>query len=230
MEAKRLGKACVYDLPTCYYPAWEKIQAELGRKYSEWIPSNGSPPAHDMRLEQKRKEMELADLTLVASRYVEATVLEFYPHKEIARTPYGVDAEFWSPGPTSKPLGAASFYICWERLGAERHSVADRGLVKGCVARRRAQPRRFLGTFRGQKAIFASPASNGFLPALRRSCAICIASPTYLCSHHILTDLVWLCSKLWHVVCLRSLPKLALVRNHNKRMWIYHSRQETWIG
>ena len=25
IEAKRLGKACVYDLPTCYYPAWEKI-------------------------------------------------------------------------------------------------------------------------------------------------------------------------------------------------------------
>jgi glycosyltransferase involved in cell wall biosynthesis len=109
MEAKRLGKACVYDLPTCYYPAWENIQAELGRKYSEWVPSNGSPPAHDMRLEQKRKEMELADLTLVASRYVEATVLEFYPHKQIARTPYGVDFEFWSPGPTGKPSGPLRF-------------------------------------------------------------------------------------------------------------------------
>ena len=109
IEAKRLGKACVYDLPTCYYPAWEKIQAELSRKYSEWMPSNGSPAAHDMRLEQKRKEMELADLTLVASRYVEATVLEFYPHKEIARTPYGVDFEFWSPGPTGKPSGPLRF-------------------------------------------------------------------------------------------------------------------------
>jgi glycosyltransferase involved in cell wall biosynthesis len=109
MEAKRLAKACVYDLPTCYYPAWEKIQAELSRKYSEWIPSNGLPAAHDVRLEQKRKEMELADLTLVASRYVEATVLEFYPHKRIARTPYGVDFEFWSPGPTSKASGPLRF-------------------------------------------------------------------------------------------------------------------------
>jgi len=34
MEAKRLGKACVYDMPTCYYPAWEKAQAELRRTYS----------------------------------------------------------------------------------------------------------------------------------------------------------------------------------------------------
>ena len=40
IEAKRLGKACVYDLPTCYYPAWEKIQTELSQKYSDWMPSN----------------------------------------------------------------------------------------------------------------------------------------------------------------------------------------------
>ena len=29
-EAKRLGKACVYDMPIGYYPAWEQTQAELG--------------------------------------------------------------------------------------------------------------------------------------------------------------------------------------------------------
>jgi glycosyltransferase involved in cell wall biosynthesis len=103
IEAKRLGKACVYDLPTCYYPAWEKIQAELGRKYSDWMPSSCLPASHDVRLEQKRKEMDLADVALVASRYVEATVREFHPHKAIARTPYGVDVKFWAPGPTHEP-------------------------------------------------------------------------------------------------------------------------------
>jgi glycosyltransferase involved in cell wall biosynthesis len=109
IEAKRLGKACVYDLPTCYYPAWEKIQTELSRKYSDWMPFTGSPAADDVRLEQKRKEIELADLTLVASRYVEATVREFYPHKEIARIPYGVDVEFWTPAPTDKQPGPLRF-------------------------------------------------------------------------------------------------------------------------
>src|SRR4029434_10907379 len=68
IEARRLGKACVYDLPSCYYPAWERIQAELRQKYSGWMPSNCLPAGYDARLEQKRKEMELADLTLVASR------------------------------------------------------------------------------------------------------------------------------------------------------------------
>src|SRR6266446_107586 len=109
MEAKRLGKACVYDMPTCYYPAWEKAQAELRRTYSGWDPSNGPSAASDVRLEQKRREMVLADLTLVASRYVEGTIREFYPHKEIARVPYGVDIEFWTPEPTNKPAGPLRF-------------------------------------------------------------------------------------------------------------------------
>src|SRR5215472_14211616 len=102
IEAKRLGKACVYDLPTCYYPAWEKTHAELIRKYPDWMPSESLPAAHDVRLEQKRKEIELADVTLVASRYVEATVREFFPYKYIARTPYGVDVDFWTPASTRK--------------------------------------------------------------------------------------------------------------------------------
>ena len=46
IEAKRLGKACVYDLPSLYYPAWEKIQAELSRKYSDWMPSHNSKPIY----------------------------------------------------------------------------------------------------------------------------------------------------------------------------------------
>src|ERR1044071_2566589 len=38
-EAKRLGKACIYDLPIGYYPAWEQTQSELARRYAEWLPS-----------------------------------------------------------------------------------------------------------------------------------------------------------------------------------------------
>jgi starch synthase len=109
IEAKRLGKACIYDLPTCYYPAWERAQAELIQKYSDWMPTNGSLATHNLRLEQKRKEIELADLTLVASRYVESTVREFYPEKSIARIPYGIDVEFWKPRPNQKKSGLLRF-------------------------------------------------------------------------------------------------------------------------
>ena len=110
IEAKRMGKACIYDMPTCYYAAWEKIHSELRRKYPDWLPDNWSITGHDRRLEQKRQEMLLADLTLVPSRFVEATIREFYPQKEIALAPYGVDAEFWTPGPTNNnPPGPLRF-------------------------------------------------------------------------------------------------------------------------
>jgi glycosyltransferase involved in cell wall biosynthesis len=108
-EAKRLGKACIYDMPICYYPAREKTQAELCQKYPDWLPPNWSPTVLDMPQEQKRQEMRLADLTLVASRYVEGTIREFYPYKNIAYAPYGVDAEFWTPGPIDKPPGSLRF-------------------------------------------------------------------------------------------------------------------------
>jgi alpha-maltose-1-phosphate synthase len=110
MEARRLGKACVYDMPMCYYSAWEKTQAELHRRYPDWLPPNWRPTDHDRRLEQKRQEMMLADLTLVPSGYAEATIREFYPYKDIVRAPYGVDAEFWAPAPIDKPAGLRFIY------------------------------------------------------------------------------------------------------------------------
>src|SRR4029450_13820381 len=69
MEAKRLGKACIYDMPVSYYLTREKTQAELYQKYFDWLPPNWSPILHDMPAEQKRQEMMLADLTLVPSLY-----------------------------------------------------------------------------------------------------------------------------------------------------------------
>jgi glycosyltransferase involved in cell wall biosynthesis len=109
MEAKRLGKACIYDMPICYYAARDEIQSELLRKYADWLPHKWSPTAHDMPPEQKRQEMALADLTLVPSRFVEATIREFYPYKDIARAPYGVNVEFWTPGPSNKSSGPLRF-------------------------------------------------------------------------------------------------------------------------
>ena len=175
------------------------------------MPSNGSPPAHDMRLEQKRKEMELADLTLVASRYVEATVLEFYPHKDIARTPYGVDVEFWSPGPTGKPSGPLRFIYAGNVSVRKGMPLLIEAWSKAALRDAELNACRFLGTFRGQKAILASRHQMVSSPLFAGAARSVSRVSTCLCSHRILTALDWLCSKLWHVVCLRSLPKQALV-------------------
>jgi glycosyltransferase involved in cell wall biosynthesis len=97
-EAKRLGKACIYDMPIGYYPAWEDTQAKLARRYEGWFPAGGLRSSRYVRPEQKKKEMQLADLVLAPSGFVEETIRSFHPHKPITRAAYGVDSAYWCPG------------------------------------------------------------------------------------------------------------------------------------
>ena len=101
-EAKRLGKACIYDMPIGYYAAWSQTQADLARNYADWLPPGGLTSHRYVRPDQKRQEMELADLVLAPSSFVRRTIQQFFD-KDVALAPYGVDLEFWSPPPTHAP-------------------------------------------------------------------------------------------------------------------------------
>jgi len=95
-EARRRGKACIYDMPIGYYPAWEQTQAELTRRYTAWLPAGGLQSSQFARPAQKRQEMDLADLVLVPSSFAAMTVRAFHPHKKLAQAFYGVDLDFWN--------------------------------------------------------------------------------------------------------------------------------------
>jgi glycosyltransferase involved in cell wall biosynthesis len=97
-EAKRLGKACIYDLPAGYYPEWEQTELELTRRYVDWLPVGGLPSSAYARPDQKRQEMDLADIVLVPSSFVEKAIRKFHPNKFVARASYGVDLDFWNLG------------------------------------------------------------------------------------------------------------------------------------
>jgi glycosyltransferase involved in cell wall biosynthesis len=109
VEAKRLGKACIYDMPIGYYPTWERIQKALAKKYPDWLPDGGLQKNSHVRVEQKRQEMDLADIVLVPSSFAEKTIREYYPNKNFARAPYGVDTEFWTPGARKRPSNLLRF-------------------------------------------------------------------------------------------------------------------------
>lgn len=108
-EAKRLGKACIYDMPIGYYPAWEQVESELARRYVEWLPHGGLPSNRYVRRRQKLDEMALADLVLVPGAFVENTIRAFHPDKAIVRAPYGVDCEFWDGTRRKKGDGPLRF-------------------------------------------------------------------------------------------------------------------------
>ena len=95
-EAKRRGKACIYDMPIGYFPAWEQTQAELARRYTAWLPAGRLQSSRYARPEQKRQEMGLADLVLVPSSFAEMTVRKYYPQKTLTQAFYGVDMDFWN--------------------------------------------------------------------------------------------------------------------------------------
>jgi glycosyltransferase involved in cell wall biosynthesis len=95
-EAKRLGKACIYDMPIGYYPAWQETERALAKQFGEWLPAGGLGSHRFARPEQKRKEMELADLVFVPSTFVKKTITRF-ADKNCALAQYGVDTTFWQP-------------------------------------------------------------------------------------------------------------------------------------
>jgi len=108
-EAKRLGQACIYDMPIGYYPAWEATQKMLAKRYAEWLPAGGLPSNQFVRPEQKRREMELADVVLAPSSFVESTIAQYFPAKLVRRAPYAADLEFWCSRVTVQPQARLRF-------------------------------------------------------------------------------------------------------------------------
>jgi glycosyltransferase involved in cell wall biosynthesis len=106
-KAKRLGKVCIYDLPIGFYPAWERIQTSLAKKYADWLPADGL--SLQVGRDQKNEEIELADLVLVPSVFVANSVREYHPDKAIALTPYGVDVVGWPAPPPRVPQESITF-------------------------------------------------------------------------------------------------------------------------
>jgi glycosyltransferase involved in cell wall biosynthesis len=106
--AKSEGKACIYDMPIGYYKTWDEKQKFLALKYADWLPPGGL--TQYVRTEQKRKEMELADVVLAPSRFVMQTIGDLYPKKKLALAPYGVDLDFWRP-PTQRASGGPLQFI-----------------------------------------------------------------------------------------------------------------------
>jgi len=118
-QAKRLGKACIYDLPIGYFEAWERIAPQLSAQYADWMI-----PASSFRFaspEQKREELALADLVLAPSGFVADSARETFPDKRVALAPFGVDLAAWPFHERRAPAGVMTFLFagqCSVRKGA----------------------------------------------------------------------------------------------------------------
>src|SRR4051812_17529887 len=69
--AKRLGKACIYSMPQAYFSVREQTLKTWVSQYPDWLPGPLSNTDPHPTAEQKRQEMELADLVIVPSTFLE---------------------------------------------------------------------------------------------------------------------------------------------------------------
>jgi len=108
LAAKRSKALCFYDLPIGYWRAYREIMAEEAERQPDWASTLGGKDDPTWKLEQKDRELELADVIIVASTFTQRT-LDLYPGglgDKIISIPYGAPP----PSPTrsltdrSRPL------------------------------------------------------------------------------------------------------------------------------
>jgi glycosyltransferase involved in cell wall biosynthesis len=88
--AKTRGTRCIYDLPIGYWRAFREICREEPLRWPEWAELDPFAGYPESVLEEKDKEIALADLIVVASRFTKQT-LALYPNQlaPIEIIPYG---------------------------------------------------------------------------------------------------------------------------------------------
>jgi len=116
--AKKRGKACIYDMPIGYYGWWQRKEEELAKKYRDWLPSGGLSSSRWVRPEQKKKEMELADVVVTACTFAANTIRESFD-KKVVIAPYGVDL----PLPQKAPPREGPLRIIYAGAASVRKGV-----------------------------------------------------------------------------------------------------------
>jgi len=90
VEAKKLGLKCIYDLPIGYWRAAHRLLEPEKDKWPEWASTMSGLKDSEQKTLRKDKELELADLILVASTFSANTLKDYPGHlSNIQVIPYG---------------------------------------------------------------------------------------------------------------------------------------------
>ncbi|OUM03093.1 glycosyltransferase family 4 protein [Variovorax sp. JS1663] len=107
--ARALGVKCVYDLPISYWEVGRRLMEEEIQRLPAWRQALGGGMSDSpAKLERKAKELELADLVVVPSRFVADSLPAWAGQKTRVLSPFGSPLSAAAPAPKtvdpSKPL------------------------------------------------------------------------------------------------------------------------------
>jgi len=90
IEAKKLGLQCIYDLPIAYHETLQKLLKDEVKRRPEWKNTlGGGVKDSEEKLKRKVKELELADVVVVASNFVRNSLPDWATNKKIIQSPFG---------------------------------------------------------------------------------------------------------------------------------------------
>lgn len=101
-SAKKLGIACIYELPIAYGQTSQSLLNEEGFRYPEWKPTLIGIRDSKEKMLCKKEELELADIIICPSNFVLKSIPEFLiGEKPVLVNPYGTEVD---SSPESKDL------------------------------------------------------------------------------------------------------------------------------
>lgn len=101
--ARDRGLLRFYDLPIAYWQTSQRLLREEAERLPAWEPTLVGTRDSDEKLQRKTEEIELADVVLCPSTFVEASIPEQYRRAKVC-----VRAEFGSPRVSLSPLRSFS--------------------------------------------------------------------------------------------------------------------------
>lgn len=88
--AKKLGLECIYDLPIAYHVLLQELLHKEAIRKPNWaFTLGGGINDSNLKLERKKKELELADTIVVASDFVRHSLPKWAKDKKIIQSPFG---------------------------------------------------------------------------------------------------------------------------------------------
>lgn len=88
--AKKLGLACIYDLPIAYWETGRKLMMEEAERLPKWaVTLGGGVKDSAEKLDRKVKEMELADVIVTPGSFVSDSIPAWAKDKEVVISPFG---------------------------------------------------------------------------------------------------------------------------------------------
>lgn len=92
-QAKALGLTCIYDLPIAYWKTARRLLMEEALRLPGWaLTLKGGIQDSPEKLERKTQELQLADIVVGPSSFVESSLPDWANEKKIIMAPFGSPA------------------------------------------------------------------------------------------------------------------------------------------